>query len=346
MTQPGSFGGIEPHQHHQYEIALPCPPEEFRNFISGLLGKPQTAEQSFYGAYEVDLSTLTNLHHLVDQRVHQQNDASLVQFIAKIYYDDNSSVQINSFEDLSRYQEVHPKVSVAVSLTWIYLITFQRKTVPEKQQIEVVFGRGRSDFIAVRSPPEIKVSVAYTERTWGMDLQSLLGGHIRGLIQRPTHFRQLLSRRSEIIGVVAGIMCFLLSVLGVIYASSRLIEVQMEAARRMATASLVSMQQLAERIDFLISIIGQGVWPRFSFAAVGLLLVALVLAIVVGAIVSALLEKTDRAYVLLTDASRRNKERITQQDRSSMSRRVASLLISIAVGIASNILYTKYFSAL
>ena len=62
---------------HSYEVTLPCSPEDFRDFIGGLLGKPQTVEHRIRGSYEVDLAALTNLHHLVDQRIHQQNDAHL-----------------------------------------------------------------------------------------------------------------------------------------------------------------------------------------------------------------------------------------------------------------------------
>jgi hypothetical protein len=73
-------------------VVLPCEPDQFRDFIAGLLGRPQTIERALGGSLEVGRSEIESLYHLVEQRVSSQNEATLIQFTVRIVYDDNSSV--------------------------------------------------------------------------------------------------------------------------------------------------------------------------------------------------------------------------------------------------------------
>jgi hypothetical protein len=120
-------------------VMLPCEPDQFRDFIAGLLGKPQTIDQLIDGQYEIKKSDIENLYHLLDQRVSTQSAGTLVQFSVRILYDDNSSVLLNSLADFASYNEVKPLVSVGVSLSWTFLIHFYNKKFPEKQQIDISF---------------------------------------------------------------------------------------------------------------------------------------------------------------------------------------------------------------
>lgn len=56
----------------KYAVILPCEPEEFREFISGLLGKPQTITKHMAGPFELTTRDIENFYHLVVQRVSQQ----------------------------------------------------------------------------------------------------------------------------------------------------------------------------------------------------------------------------------------------------------------------------------
>lgn len=118
---------------------LPCPPDQFRDFIAGLLGKPQTIERYVEGPFELTKPDAENLYHLLDQRISSQNDATLVQFTARIIYSDNSSVLLNSFSDFQSYNEVKPLISTGLHLSWTYLIQFKNKSFPEKQNIDISF---------------------------------------------------------------------------------------------------------------------------------------------------------------------------------------------------------------
>jgi hypothetical protein len=128
-----------------YVLTLPVEPDQLGLFIAGLLGKPQTIGRWIRGPFEVKRADIENLHHLIEQRIASQNKATLVGFTAKIVYEDASSIQLNSFTQLQTYNEIKPLSSTAIHLTWTYLIQFNNKTVPEKQQIELSIITGHYD---------------------------------------------------------------------------------------------------------------------------------------------------------------------------------------------------------
>jgi hypothetical protein len=52
----------------KYAVILPCEPEDFREFISGLLGKPQTITKHIPGPFELTRHDIEDFYHLVVQR--------------------------------------------------------------------------------------------------------------------------------------------------------------------------------------------------------------------------------------------------------------------------------------
>ena len=61
----------------------------------------------------VTLDDVENFHHLIQQRVQEQNKGALVQLTITIQYDDGTSVELNSVEHLRAYAEVR-----AVIIHW------------------------------------------------------------------------------------------------------------------------------------------------------------------------------------------------------------------------------------
>lgn len=81
-------------------VTLPFAHDDFKDFIIGLLGKPQTITKSFSGVFEIKKNHIINIHNLIDQRIKQQNDASLIRLNARVMFDDNSSILLRSLEEL------------------------------------------------------------------------------------------------------------------------------------------------------------------------------------------------------------------------------------------------------
>jgi hypothetical protein len=120
-------------------IVFKCEADAFKKFISSLLGKPQTIGKARRGCFDIGLREIQDLHLLINQRISQQNESTLIQFTSLIVFEDGSSVLLNSFDDLLAYKEVRPVASTQIHLTWEYLVNFQDRSVPEKQEIEVSF---------------------------------------------------------------------------------------------------------------------------------------------------------------------------------------------------------------
>jgi len=94
--------------HEEGFVVFPYNKEQLRDFITSLLGSPQTIGKAFRGEFEINLDDLRNLHQLIMQRVSQQNDGVLIQFKSKIVYSDNSSVELTSIDELLTYNEIRP----------------------------------------------------------------------------------------------------------------------------------------------------------------------------------------------------------------------------------------------
>jgi hypothetical protein len=190
-------------------VILPCSPDQFREFIAGLLGQPQTIRRFLPAPFEVTKDDAINLFHLLDQRLSSQNDATLIQFTASLRYDDNSSVVLNSFEDFYAYNEVKPLVSDGLDLNWTYLIQFPNKTVPEKQNIDVTFSsehhhRPPHVFIEYeRLGSGISIQIQHTARTWGVDIDALLTGHLKLLEKQIPWSRRIANKYSGQIGFLS-----------------------------------------------------------------------------------------------------------------------------------------------
>lgn len=339
----------------KYSIMLPCEPANFGKFISGLLGKPQTIEKRFRGLFCIDKDEVVNVYHLVDQRISQQNAASLVQFTVKIFYSDDSSVLLNSLEDFEHYNEVRPLKSVAITLSWTYIIRFQQKEIPEKQQIDLSFRTGNSDDDIIEDGIIISsityhseysgifMRINHTERTWGLDIEALLSGYVKNIIVDPNSAKDFVSRHNGKIGFMIGALFFLGAIIGAFVATNRFIQSYMQAVTVMAEESKSASELLAVKIDFLLNVIATGAWPRFTLSVVGFVVVALIVAVFFGTLVSSRADNNPKSFVLLTKGSRDDRNSFIAKRRRDWIMFIISVLVSIATGVIANIVFAVYF---
>jgi hypothetical protein len=201
---------INPVQKH---ISLRYDDKQFAEFVFSLLGKPQTLEKSIYGNFDIKLNEIINFHNLLDQRISQQNHAQLIQFKATINfksvsenndYTRESSIILSNFDELESYNETRPLVSESISLSWIYLVQFNDKSTPEKQEIDVFIGT-KGDIIKnsnnfqsnltririVKKSGIFKLSVRCTAHSWGNDIIELFTREVAILIRNKSSFEKL-----------------------------------------------------------------------------------------------------------------------------------------------------------
>lgn len=342
----------------KYAVLLPCEPDEFSHFVSGLLGKPQTIEKYFHGAFELSREQVSNTFHLVNQRINQQNVASLIQFTVKIIYDDNSSVLLNSLDDFEHYNEVRPLKSVGVTLSWTYLIRFQQKNAPERQQIDLTFRAGSSgagDLIvedgvlisrrrSYLGPSGISLRINHTDRTWGVDIESLLTGHVKTLFVAQNKTASFLSKNSEKIGLFVGIVFFLGSIVGAYFSTRKFIDSYLRAVSSLSKGVKNHSDLLFSKIDFLMDIITKGVWPRYILSIIIFILICIIISIVLGIWVAAKADNSPRSFVLLSKSAEEEWKHILNKTKRDWLVFCVSIVASIITGILANIIFSTYFA--
>lgn len=334
-----------------YAIVLPCDQDQFGSFISGLLGKAQTIEKLFYGIFEITKHHIEDIFHLVDQRVKQQNEATLVQFIVKLLYDDNSSVLLNSLEDFVHYREVRPIVSAGALLEWTYLIRFADRKFPEKQIIEMRIGTsseephlihvedevhivsGRSRF----SGNHVFIRISHTARTWGVDIESLITGHLKSWFKSESRIKRFLYRKSSSIGLAAGAIFFLLILIGSYINTNQFLNGRIDTAK--AILNEQGPTSINQKINFLIDLSIKGQWPRYGIALLMFIVVSVVGSVFLGTWVASLADNRPQSFVLLSAKAESARDDYLKKRARKWQKFILSVIIAIVTGIVGNIIF-------
>jgi hypothetical protein len=337
-------------------LEFPCDLDTLRSFISGLLGKPQTLEQNITGPFELTKDEVTNIFHLVDQRV-QQNQGVLVQFTVKIIYQDGSTVLLNSLQDFSVYNEVRPIMSVAAILSWNYLIKFPDKAAPEKQQIELTFSTSHRNFLfAQRGVSESRpvilldddighmaIRIEHTARTWGVDLESLLRNHLETLLIYEPWWKLRMCQYSAKIGSAIGGLCITIATVGLLFTINNFVAGQMGAAQKLMGEPATTLQTIGQKLDFVVGLAASGQWARLIFGCVIYLLVTMVISITIGIWAGTSIDNRHPSFVLLSKKAIENKTITLKKRKKSWYNFWISFVLAIATGLIVRIIFALTF---
>lgn len=338
----------------RYAVMIPCPQEDFAKFISGLLGRPQTLERHHQGSFDVSHKDIENTYHLVNQRVTQQNVASLIQFTVKILYSDNSSVLLNSFDDFQNYNEIKPLVSVAAHLTWTYLIHFPDRNVPEKQEIVVSFTSSSRHSFMFEDETTYTLwdlsggamsRITHTARTWGTDIDSLLQGHIKTLRRKQGPVRRWITTHSGSFGFIAGIFFLVSTYLAGYYAANDFLNAQLARLHQFVTSS-EHVPTVAEKLDFLLQLISEGAWARFSFFVGMVAIFLLLFAVAFGIVVGVLADNKPASFVVLSKQAEVKRAQVLQKEERQWLGFLGSVGADFLAAVAAHGFFTHYLAKL
>lgn len=344
-SSPGGVGS-------EYAVQLPCAPETFAEFIAELLGKPQSIEQRIIGQFELTKSDIENTFHLVHQRVTQQNEAFLVQFAVKTFYGDGSSVLNNTLTDFLHYTEVRPLVSVGVLLSWTYLIKFQDKSVPEKQEIELSFSTDDDGSLTLRDGELIATQIMFrrpsgaiflrinhTARTWGVDLESLLANHVKVFLREEPKWQRILYKHSEKVGIIVALVFLLIVFVGVFLSTNNFVNIQMQAAQAVIQVQDNTLENISRKLDFMVQRTASGDWSRFVFASAIFVVISVIGAVFLGIWAGSAAENRPRSFVLLSRQAEEAKKIAVEKRKKRWFSFIASIVSSIGSGLVSKVLF-------
>lgn len=335
------------------EVVLPCTENEFNNFISSLLGKPQVITGVVEGPFEITTDNILNTHSLLMQRINQQNNAHLIQFNANIQYNDNSSVMLNSVDEFSSYREVKPLISHTLHISWVFMIQFNGKKVPEKQQIDISFFSSPEtryiDDTPIRIVGRIKGAIhfriSHTARSWASDIDSLLTNDLKRLTRDQSTVRSWIAKHSGTIGLsVFGLLTTAI-VFGTMLGMALFSEAKKNEVSKVMSSDN-SQQLYTEQINYLLQTVAQGQWERALLIAIGVFIIGFWASIACGVWAGSTADNTAPSFVLLTPESIKQKTKVLTQKRNKLISFIASVIVALTLGIAGNIFYAIWFARL
>lgn len=339
-------GGAAP----SYQVLIPVSQDKFADFIAGLLGASQTFEKVYRKAFELSHGQVENSFHLIDQRVKQQNEASLIEFSVRVGYDDDSSVLHASLGDFLAYSEVKPLVVTSLQLKWVYLIKFPDRSVPEKQTIELSFqidgavGLVHIDdgvHVVPRAarflPAHIRTRIVHTARTWATDIDSLLEGHIKTLTRDVTGLRSWLCDHSGVVALTTGATFLVVFLVSTYLAADSFVEQQYASIQAFLQAS--PPPGTDDRVDKLLMLSVNGTWRRFGIVSVGMMIVAIPLAGLLAAWAATSAENAPSSFLLLSERSERRRKNLLQRAQRRWFHLAGALLSSVGSGLLANFLF-------
>jgi hypothetical protein len=338
-------------------LRLPYEQDQFREFIKGLLGRPQSISKTIRGPFEIGVADVQSLSELLTQRVAQQNGGLLATFNARISYSDDSTVEVTSMPELLSYNEVRPVTCRALHLRWDFLVRFQDKQVPEKQSVQVSFiasgGDSPVEFDADNivimhqpgpligpgyiAPGYIGFRIEHTARSWGADLEALLSSYFKSIVKPATGFKRWIAKHHGRVSLTVASCFFGLVALGIVLTTRRFSATQLAALHSVVTTDPGGASR------FVADMLARGIWAQFSFAAVLVLVVSLFLAVVFGTWADNSASSTAPSFILLTRESEKDKQEVLRKLDHKWLSFCWSVITSILVGIVSNVLFAWLF---
>jgi hypothetical protein len=328
-------------------VLIPCSPEEFADFISSLLGKAQVCEGTFHGSFDIHIKDIENFYHLVDQRLNEQNAAQLVSFTVVIKYSDGTSVELPSLEHFRHHNEIRPVISTGVVLTWIYLIGFQNRPIPERQQIDVEIQTRQVEegYLPFRIQKlrgdGIEYRISYTARTWGSDIENMLRSHIQTLINSETSnfFSRLMLRFRATVEFLLGVVIFIAGI-GIGTALIQLITSR-KYQRVQEELSLYNSSELSfirKQIDILYQATF-GTWSIYFWGGVLIYLGVLVMiSVATPEVVLKRLRLSKPSFVNLTKSSDIHRQQALAAYKRGWLLFTGSIAVAIVTSIIGNVL--------
>jgi len=332
-------------------VILPVDPDQFKDFVKGLLGRPQSISRVLHGPFEIDATDIQNLDRLLAQRIEQQNAGLLAQFNARLVFSDESTIELNTLAELISYNEVRPVYCNAIHLRWDYLVTFPDKKVPQKQSILVSYVLGAhatlidtEDVLMLSrradSSGAINFRIEHTARTWGADIEALMSNFLQAHIRKENPIKTWIRSHHAVISFVTAIGFIAMVSLGIFVTSRQY------ASERMADLNAMLVPGSAN-IDKILSYIGQilasGAWAQFSFAAVFFLVVSFFVAIWLGMWTDEAAANYPPSFILINRQSVTHRDEVLAKQRKKWLSFCGSVLTTVILGVLSNYIFAHFF---
>lgn len=323
--------------------------ESFENFIKSLLGKPQTISNNISGRFEINANDIQNIYHLINQRIKQQNEGTLIQFKAKYIYSDNSSILLSSIEELTSYVEIKPVYVRSLHLSFQYLIKFNDKNSPEIQEIDISFISSNeltpffdSDvpLFFSRKSGLINFTIKHTARTWGSDIESLLSNHFKSFLQQENKTLKFLKNHKGKISFVSVLLLILSIIGGTYFTTQKFAEIsKIKFENSFKNLSGEQIEIINQKLSVISDFLANGVWAKHYFYVIIWTLIMLIISIAIGVWMESSLDQEEPSFILINDFSQKNKQKSLFEIRKKWFSFIGALIAELGLGVLGNYLF-------
>jgi hypothetical protein len=346
--------------YNQASISLPLDENAFREFMVSLLGQPESVEGYVEGAFEIDIGNFEYLNNLIDDRIAKQNLSSLLEFRAKLFFNDGSSISFNGVQNFIHHRELRPLICEGFIFTWSYLVKFHNKQADEKQEISISSvkedysktqrsKKSKSvfsvfDFSSSGKLPRISYSIRCTDKGWGIEITELARRCLSSFTKTNSSFGSVLRQKVVENFKLVEYSCIALSYLAFIMFMFQSSETGMQECRNFSgqgsqyAKSNISVDQ---KINFLIQITSACNSQRSSFVLFIFPMILLVASyFILPQLIYKLIRLPDYRFILFTEASRKARDEYFRKINSRKTFWVVTVLIGLIIGVLGNYIFT------
>lgn len=339
------------------EVSLPLSNDAFKDFITAILGKPQTITRMIFGTFELEISDLTDIFKLVDQRVHQQNKAQLIQFTTKMIYSDNSTRLLSSYVELETFAEPRDVFPIAVHLELSYLVRFiddkspDGFSQPEKQEVIVSIatsGMHKYRMVNVEAlnvfpmvtEGYFEITIKHTAISWGADIESLLTKILKTHINHESKIKYFIRSHSGRIGLaISGLFFGICVMLSIIKANS-IDKLQKEViSKLLATTDNLSIESLHQKMNFIIEKALNIGGINQSLITTLYIILSFIICIFLGVWVGSAADNSPSSHLLFNKEAIKYKKKIDKRISKKWLSFCFSILCSFITGLMTNIIF-------
>lgn len=327
-------------------LSVPVDKKTLGDFISGLLGQPQTLERVIDSAFSVDHQWLVHLCSLVIQRMNQQNAPEPLAFVATIGYQNGITRKITSLLAFNHFSETQNIVSSSIKINLAVLIHFPGKLVPERQEVVLDFNADESDSnllesLIVKKPTtagRIRLEIRHTERTWADDVLRLITDEVDHIKVTESKLKRWM-RNSAF-----PIFAFLFPIAMLSIAMSEMWAKGKNGAALAVTALPLiedkrrDIAALHEKVNIVLSQIVTGDESRVGTQLIIMISGLIAMAVFVTGV---LLAKPMPSFVVLSKAAETHKLQVMNRLKRKNLLLLLSMAGSVVLGVVGNFLYDK-----
>ena len=149
----------------------------------------------------------------------------------------------------------------------------------------------------------------------------------------------MLYEHSEKVGIVVGLVFLVFVFFGVFVSTNNFVNVQMQAAQAVIHAQGTTLEDISEKLNFMLQRTASGDWSRFVFASAIFVAISLIASIFLAGWAGTAAENRPRSFVLLSRQAEEEKKIALGKRKRRWVSFIASIATSIGSGFVSKVLF-------